>query len=241
MSYLSVPGLVVLTSESDSPSPRHEPSASWRGKSIAPRSWSRVCRTAPWIRLLSGLTSPPSMVESGAASWIASVRATRASRSVSPGNGGGQKTPDTCGPTSPGSSANASQQQSFWRMSLATSRWGFPKSEEGWKRWGTALARECSARRRLARYTNAGGCSSSPLIPTPTACDHKGSGRPRHERTANNNLRDWFKIRHGMLYPPVAVVEWMMGLPIGYTDFPPLATESTRSLRPTRCESSPPN
>lgn len=55
------------------------------------------------------------------------------------------------------------------------------------------------------------------LIPTPTACDHKGSGRLRLERGPNNNLRDYFKINFGFLYPPVKAVEWLMGFPIGHT------------------------
>ena len=50
----------------------------------------------------------------------------------------------------------------------------------------------------------------------------------RIERGANNNLRDYFKIRYGMLYPPVRVVEWMMGLRGGYTDWRDSGTESSR-------------
>ena len=69
------------------------------------------------------------------------------------------------------------------------------------------------------------GYSYSPLIPTPTACDHKGSGRLRVERGRNNNLRDYCKINYGFLYPPVALVEWLMGLPTGATDFSLSATE----------------
>ena len=66
------------------------------------------------------------------------------------------------------------------------------------------------------------------LIPTPTACDHKGSGRLRLERGPNNNLRDWFKINFGFLYPPVAAVECLMGLPIGRTALKDSATPLSR-------------
>jgi hypothetical protein len=70
----------------------------------------------------------------------------------------------------------------------------------------------------LVAFTNGTASGLSPLLPTPTACDHKGSGRLRLERGANNNLRDWFKINYGFLYPPVRLVEWLMGYPIDHTD-----------------------
>ena len=59
--------------------------------------------------------------------------------------------------------------------------------------------------------------SGSSLIPTPTACDFKGSGRPRAQRGPKNNLRDWFKWHFNMQYPPVAAVEYMMGFPTDHT------------------------
>jgi len=54
-------------------------------------------------------------------------------------------------------------------------------------------------------------------IPTPSACDHKGSGRPRKDRGPGKNLRDWFRQNYGFLYPPVRAVEYAMGYPIEYT------------------------
>jgi hypothetical protein len=63
--------------------------------------------------------------------------------------------------------------------------------------------------------------SSSPIVPTPAACDHKGAGRPRKNRGPGNNLRDWFRQNYGFLYPPVRAVEYLMGYPIGYTDLNP--------------------
>lgn len=70
--------------------------------------------------------------------------------------------------------------------------------------------------------------SGLPLVPTPTACDHKGSGRPRKGRGPGNNLRDWFRQLHGFLYPPVAAVEYLMGYP---TDWTVLKDSVTRSSR----------
>lgn len=236
MSWLYVPASEGLNLECASPSPTPAPSASWRGKPLQPRSWSRACKTAPWTKLLSGATLPPSMAARGVASWISSLRDTRASRSPSQGSATGQAILATSGHTLPGSYRNAPPQQSFWKMSLGTSRWGSPKSDAAWRTWATALLREYSAQRRSGRTTSGGGYSWSHLMPTPTSCDHKGSGRHRIERGQNNNLRDYFKIRYGMLYPPVRVVEWMMGLPGGHTDFKPLGGASSRWLEVMRSE-----
>jgi hypothetical protein len=90
--------------------------------------------------------------------------------------------------------------------------------------------------RRLAPSTSERGFGSSPKtstpsVPTPTACDHKGSGRHRLERGANNNLRDWFKINYGFLYPPVRVVEWLMGYPTEHTDSGEPVTRSSPTVR----------
>jgi hypothetical protein len=76
------------------------------------------------------------------------------------------------------------------------------------------------------------------LIPTPTACDHKGSGRLRLERGPNNNLRDWFKINFGFLYPPVRAVEWLMGFPIEHTALRLSETPSSRRSRKSSAEQS---
>lgn len=69
--------------------------------------------------------------------------------------------------------------------------------------------------------------SGSSLIPTPTACDYKGSGRPRAERGPKNNLRDWFKWHFGLQYPPVTAVEYMNGYPTDHTALRPLETQSS--------------
>ena len=73
------------------------------------------------------------------------------------------------------------------------------------------------------------------LLPTPTARDYF-SGRviPRDRARSKcnaerNNLKDYCRLRHGLVYPPVLVVESMMGYPRGWTACAPL---ETRSFRP---------
>lgn len=48
-------------------------SVTWRGKSLPPRSWRRVWKTAPSIRRLSGVTLQPSTAAAGVDSWMASL------------------------------------------------------------------------------------------------------------------------------------------------------------------------
>jgi len=101
---------------------------------------------------------------------------------------------------------------------------------ETWPRSGTMLNGTVYQRPQLARCTLGTEFGFS-LIPTPTACDHKGSGRLRLERGANNNLRDWFKIKFGFLYPPVAAVEYLMGYPEGWASLKPTEIPSSRRSR----------
>lgn len=58
-------------------------SVTLRGKPSPSRLWSRAWKTGGWIRLLSGATSPPSILDRGVEQWIASLGGSR----VSPGAG----------------------------------------------------------------------------------------------------------------------------------------------------------
>ena len=162
MSYLYVPGLVASNSGSDSPALRQPSFAMWRGKSIAPRTWSRLCKRASWMRLLSGLTCEPSTASRGVDSWIASRRATRASRSPSRDHAAALAILAICGQQSRGSSASANPQSSFWRTSPAICPLDSITSAPIWEAWVTGLRQEYSRRRKLAHRTDGNGCSSWP-------------------------------------------------------------------------------
>jgi hypothetical protein len=114
-----------------------------------------------------------------------------------------------------------------WRTSqrcwLATAGSGLAEFSGTWPRSGMMQSGIAYQLPALAPLTSGTGSGSS-LIPTPTACDWKGSGVPREHRGPNNNLRDWFKWHFNMQYPPVAVVEYMMGFPEGHTDLRPSET-----------------
>ena len=74
--------------------PEAESSATWNGKPIRPQSWRNVCKTAPSVRRLSGLTSPPSTLERGVDAWISSLADSRARTSAWPGLGPASKAND---------------------------------------------------------------------------------------------------------------------------------------------------
>jgi DNA (cytosine-5)-methyltransferase 1 len=100
---------------------------------------------------------------------------------------------------------------------------GLAEFSETWPRSGMMRNGTAYQLPTLAHITNATEFGSS-LIPTPTACDFKGSGVPRADRGPKYNLRDWFKWHFNLQYPPVLVVEYMMGFPTGHTDLKPLET-----------------
>lgn len=124
-----------------------------------------------------------------------------------------------------------------WRTSQLCLTGGLSEYSETWPRSGMMQNGNVYLRMPSVPRT----CETefgSPLIPTPTACDHKGSGRLRLERGANNNLRDFFKINFGFLYPPVKVVEWLMGYDIDHTDSAEPAMRSSRkSLKSSGAQS----
>lgn len=63
-----------------------EQSATWSGKHTPPHSWLALWKRNAWMRRLSGLTSPPSMLERGAESWMQSLRDFPANRTAAQGN-----------------------------------------------------------------------------------------------------------------------------------------------------------
>lgn len=111
-----------------------------------------------------------------------------------------------------------SPDSSQWKTSQLCLDGEWAEFSETWPRAGTMRNGIAYLRRPLAPIIFATEFSSLPRVPTPAACDHKGSGRPRRNRGPGNNLRDYFRQKHGFLYPPVNLVEYLMGFPEGWTD-----------------------
>lgn len=135
---------------------------------MRPQFWSRAWRMHPWLRRLSGLTSPPSTARSGVDSWISSLRATPVSHSATPGSEEVLQTLATCGRTWLASSRSAQPQLSFWRTFPGICPLGSTWSPKTYGDWVSALRQDCSVRLRWALRNDANGSSR---WPTATASD----------------------------------------------------------------------
>jgi hypothetical protein len=166
----SVPDTAASTWDSVSLSETLAPSVGLSGTLTQPPSWRRAFKTKPWTMRLFGRTPAPSTAVRGVASWIASLAATRASPSPSPGSAGARTTPAISGPTSPASSGRCDPASASSRTSATTSTSGLSRCAPTYAEWATALKREYSARRKSVRATAASDSSS---WPTPRARDWK--------------------------------------------------------------------
>lgn len=220
-------------------SPERAAGSSAHGSSAgAPSARSRSTRTARkfssaakpmggWIHFPSGLTCEPSTATLGADESMSSPLGSPASRSASLASARASATSATDGLTRLGSLAKYDRATRSWKTcQVSLTQDTSDECSVTWPTSGSMRRGVCSPLEPLEHTICA---HASGFMPTPTKCDHKGSGRLRLERGANNNLRDWFKIKWRFLYPPVAVVEYLMGLPIGWTALAPLETHKFRS------------
>lgn len=137
-------------------------SATWRGKLQPPRAWSRRWKQGGFIRLLSGVTLPPSTLDLGVASYISSLRETHARITQSPESEPEPMASGSLLPRSSGSPTSAGLILSSAKMSSGTLTDSSTPSSRLWKSWATALRQEYSARPRPETPCGASGCSSWP-------------------------------------------------------------------------------
>lgn len=165
------------------PFPDIEPSATWNGSSLRPQSWRRAWKTAPWIRLLSGMTLPPSTAQRGVESWISSLRASPASHGAWPGEGAASRTSGGSGLTSRESFATWNRESRSWRTSAASlpGMEALVQSSVTWPTSGSMLSGWCYQRRPQALPTGGSGSSS---WPTAQAHDAQGPKTPAQVATA---------------------------------------------------------
>ena len=159
----------------------------------------------------------------------------RASRSASPARAKGKRTPDTCGPLFTGSSLSVDLQWCLAsRLQARLDTNGSPEYALTWSEldmpWGPPICR-LRAQSRSIRGSDSFGLP----MPTPSATDHKGGHSQPDRRRMNGhmNLRDWFRGRYNLHYPPVRVVRWLMSFPAAWDDCAPTATPSSRKSRPS--------
>lgn len=163
-------------------------SCSWRGKPSPSAIWSARCNKVSWLRRLSGAMLPPSQADLGAASWMASLAASRASLIASPASAKVLTTSVTSGPTPAASLSKPARGSSSSRTSAACSRRS-PASIRArygsgvtYADWVSALREDCLRRQRSAQAMNASESSFS-LWPTMRCGD--GITHPLRENVAD--------------------------------------------------------
>lgn len=143
---------------------------------LRPLSWPGWRRRA-WIRHLYGTISDPSRAGRGAARWIASLQATRASPSASPANAVGKAILATFGPRSVASLRKFNPASCSLRMSPTTCGLDTRPSSGICSDWATALHRDCLRRLKSGRAIRGGGSSSSGCWTTPCTPECGPEGR----------------------------------------------------------------
>ena len=250
MAWLYVPELLDLTLESSPLSQTPEPFVMSKGKPIQPRSLLRKFNRDSWMMHLSTLMLPPLTVQNGLEKWITSLPDSHANLGQKQGPKREHLTRDGSGLTSPESFARFDPNSSSWKT-FQTSLTGDSLPYSGtWPRSGSMQNGVLSKRAMLVLAINETGFSSSPtMFPTPTTIDNALCPSMANKSPAHQNLRnlptpcarDWKDIgtspsEKNRNSPPLAVhaggrlnpiwIEWLMGFPIGWTEFVHSGTQS---------------
>lgn len=150
------------------------PSVTWSGKPVAPRRWSQLWKTVPWIRRLSGTTYTPSEADAIEAAWIASLLDSRVSRGARAGRNLESKTSGGSGRPSGDSFATCDRQSSSWKTSRPSLFAADSDLFSGpWPYSGLMWRGICFARATSAPRTSAVGSLS---WASPTAMNASGNG-----------------------------------------------------------------
>lgn len=234
MSWLYVPGLAASNSESVSLSIISErlaaSSVQWRGKPQQPQAWSRRWKQGGFIRLLSGLTCSPLMLDRGVDSFISSLRATHARTTASPGSAPGPQEIASSPLKSAASLRSAGLILSSEKTCRGTRTDSLQPSSRHWKGWATALRQEYSARPKLAIPCGASDCSSWP----PAEQDQSSLNARRcgqHQWPSPKTSRGgWERDRYGNVYPTLeGLGENWEGPSVAVTDGSRLTRSGDRS------------
>lgn len=175
MAWLYVPGLERSSSESEWPWTSDIELSVMSSGAPTPRACSwRGWKTRPWIALLSGTISRPSMARHGVVSWTSSLRVYRVSPTASRGSSAGTKTSERSGPTSSASSMKSIRPSSSLRTSRSSRSTSSPSGSD-FETWVSSGLRRCF---RPPRNTGRpiSETASTQWLPTPTA-QHSGSNR----------------------------------------------------------------
>lgn len=126
---------------------------------------------------------------------------------------GGTDTP--CGPTCSASGSTPAQNGLWWSSRPAT-RIGKPKSRTIWRALATTAPELNLRLATLVRRIFAGECS---FLPTPVSRDFRSPGKPSHKRLTESRGQPLPETLGVRVHPELC--EWLMGLPIGWTEMLP--------------------
>jgi len=120
-----------------------------------------------------------------------------------------------CGPTCSASGSTPEQNGLSWSSRRAT-RNGKPKSRAIWREWASTSPDLSLRLRNLVRLISAGGCS---FLPTPVSRDYRSPGKPSHKRLTESRGQPLPETLGVRVHPELC--EWLMGLPVGWTEMLP--------------------
>ena len=202
-----------------------ESSLMWRSKPSRLRTWLLRWNRESWLRHLFTRILKPSQQATFAEKWTSSLEDIHVSHSVLQEKDSEKMTQGTCGPTSSNTSKQLTLFDVSGRMSQDTSTEDSKKSSLTWKEQATIQRGEYSQRRKSGQSIEGKGSSS---WPTPNASDATNYRLTGGDSQSSRCLpamarRGELEETSGPLNPQW--VEWLMGLPIGWTDLGCWGTE----------------
>lgn len=186
----SVPAAGDSTSDSTWRAKLLESYAALNTKHTAAKSWLRASMRKPWMTRLFGRIYEPSMVARGVESWIASLAATHASRSVPPESVLAKTILDTYGPTCIESLAKLNRACVFSRTSQATLISDSIPFSLIYERWATELRRACLRRRKSVQAISESDSSSWPTARSSRGGYTRDQGNPEAARPTLQGLAE---------------------------------------------------
>ena len=200
--YLYVPGSEDWSWDSESSGPSYEPFVTLSAKPTQRPYSARVWQSRPWIKLLWPTIFNPLMADRGVASFIASLRESRVSHSVSQADAKAKPTSDGLERTSSESLMRYDLSSSSWRMSPDLLQEVLTPSSEDWKKLkqGGARSGVCFVRTEQSQPRTAvsGSSWSRNECPTPSATPYgtsQNEGQVPHKRATKGtpSLETWAK------------------------------------------------
>ena len=201
----------------------------WRSKPSPLRTWLLRWKKVSWMQPLFTRILKPSHQKSFEAQLTSSLEATRVSRSQWRETEKEQMTQDTFGRSSDNTSMQLNLLGSSLKMSTDTHRLDCPQSLAIWKKMVTQELGEYSQRKKLAHPTKG---SESISWPTPAAHEarlgyqDRSTGKKGTQESLTTVVMNRMGGRDavsGQLNPEW--VEWLMGVPTGWTELGCWGTE----------------